>query len=123
MSNGSTQKYNYQMENDMVTAVRLQPETRNATVGTDANDPVTGTRTLGIPTAKVSLTDGEIGIRPRAAICSWTTVAANSGYTVGTPVKITLLAKASVAIFAPGAVADYLGGTITVDRIQPEQVV
>lgn len=123
MSNGPTQRYKYEMENDMVTRVTLQPETQAITVGTVGNPEPAAARTPGIPTAKVSLNDGDIGVRPRAVIGKWVTVAADSGYTVGTFTKLTILTKAAKATFIDGATVNYLGGTVEIDRQQPEQVV
>ena len=123
MSAGPIKKYFYEMENGMKTRVRLQEETVAAKIGTDLNGEATGPKTAGIPSAKVSLNDGEIGIRPRYVSGKWVTVPANSEYVVGGFVKIVVPDPANFAIFTEGAVMEYLGGTFSIERQVPEQIV
>lgn len=112
----------YELENDMITKIRVQPETEAANVGGTANPSPAGARTPGIPSAKISLNNGEIGLRPRLMEGVWTTIPTGSEYEIGGPVRLPLLAKAASTTFVDGATVDYLGGQFEIRRILPELV-
>lgn len=122
MSEGPFEDAIYEMENGMFASVSVQPETILAAVGGDGNDEAAGPLTVGIPSAKISLTDGEIGLRPRYFTGKWTTVPADSDYAVGGRVKLSILSVASKAVFVKGADVSYLGGTVRVSKQFPELV-
>ena len=123
MSAGGFQTYKYEMENGLITEVRLQPETQAAVIGTDGNNAEpAGEIDAGMPSAKVSLADGEIGIRPRYVIAEWEGTPP-AGYDANGRIKITILSLVGKALFTKGKIVNYLGSTVKIRRAFNEQVV
>lgn len=113
----------YEMDNGDITTLDVQPETLLAEVGGTVNVQASGTIRVGIPSAKFSKTDGEIGLRPRCATGKWATVPPTGQYSVGGRVCIPILSAANASVFVRGATMNYLGGTVTLGRPRPENVV
>lgn len=123
MSAGRFSEFKYEMENGLITFVRLQPETVAANIGAaEVNSEPAGEADAGLPSAKVSLNDGEIGIRPRYVTGKWESDVPTD-YDDRGIIKLSILSIASKAEFTKGKIVNYLGGTIKIGRVFPEQVI
>lgn len=102
--------------------IRIQPETLAAQIGATANAAPTGAQTNPI-SAKVSLGNTELGLKPRTVVLRASNVAAEvpDGYQPGGITRVPALTPAFHALAVKGAVCSYLGQDWTVVSNPPER--
>jgi hypothetical protein len=101
--------------------IRCQPETLTASIGGTANTPPAGASTNPI-SAKISLTNREIGLRPRYVVLKSPATDPPDGYAPLSNTRIPALTEVWFALAVKGAEVSYLGATFTVVNPEPEQV-
>jgi hypothetical protein len=110
----------YELDNGSIVPVRAQPETADILFGATQNDFATGPATVGLPSAKISKGEREIGIGPRSVSVRFDT---NPTDYTGDLYYFPVFQASVWAGLAAGTEVTYLGATGEVVRRFPESIV
>ena len=111
MSAGAFQSVTYVTNAALVTTVKVQPESLALVLATVANAAPTGTRTVGVPSAKVSGSKRKIGINARTVTIKFTG-AVPTGYLPGSKVRIPVPSATVWNGYDTGQTGTYLGSPV-----------
>lgn len=120
MSSGPFTLTFYETDLSNIATIRVQPETLGLTIGTTANDPVSGPSTAGFPSAQTSQSRRALGVNARRVRCVY-----QAGATTGTPgLSITLpwLNPATFATISEGETGTYNGDPIQLRTKTGEEI-
>lgn len=111
MSSGRFEASKYQADNGDIRPIRLQPETKAATINAVANAQPAGALTVGADSVRVTGSTREIGTRARRVYGVWNPGAAPTGYDERTPFYIPILTQSVFNGITNDQTISYLGGT------------
>lgn len=111
MSAGSFEQGKYQGDNNMIYPCRVQPETKQLTIGAVANDYPLGDVDAGMLPIKVSAGRGTRGLRPRFVTVELTAngTGTTAEYLAGTRHQVIVFTSAILNAWDLGATGTYLG--------------
>lgn len=111
MSAGRFIRVNYELDNDDITLIQIQPETESLTIGAQTNSAVVGARNPNLPFATVSKGRRTSGIHARLVRIRFTDTPP-AGYDDRGIITLPLINKAIYILASRGSVGTYtLGGS------------
>lgn len=111
MSAGIFSKVLYETNIGLFTSIKVQPETLALTLNAIVNIAATGTKTVGIPSAKVSGSKRSIGINARTVSVAFSG-AAPAGYKDGSIIRLPVLDPTVYAAYDELQTGTYLGAAV-----------
>ena len=120
MSNGPFTFTNYEKNDGIIVAIRVQPETLALTLNAVANDAPAGSPASGYPSAQTSQSRRAIGINARRVTCVYTSAA--SGDLPGLRVTLPWLQLATFNALPTNATGTYLGEPVRLANTLGEEI-
>jgi hypothetical protein len=111
MSAGAFTKVVYETNAGLFTSIKVQPETLQLTLNAIVNIEATGTKTVGIPSAKVSGSKRSIGINARTVSVAFSG-AAPTGYKTGSIIRLPVPSPIAWAAYDELQTGTYLGSPV-----------
>ena len=120
MSNGPFTFTNYEKNDGIIVAIRVQPETLGLTLNAVANDAPTGVPADGYPSAQTSQSRRAIGINARRVTCVYTDAA--TGDLPGLRITLPWLQLATFNALPKNATGTYDGQPVRLANTLGEEV-
>lgn len=125
MSAGAFEDGKYEIDSgSYVYPCRVQPETKQLTIGGDANDETSAVITAEMPTLQLRANRRGFGVKPRTVTVELTAngTGATAQYLSGTQHVIPVLQKAVWDAYVKGSTGTYLGIACKVVSKNPELI-